>query len=259
MSGLVIPILITQEEYERAKRAGDNKKGAPPIPMLGPWARVDPRNKHTRYLQPVGVRTLRLDMKWPRGWDFRRMPSDSLGADGTRDGLLDRLWDLLSATKGGDVYLTPAPETRALTVLATTMATVLQDPAASISDRGAKTRIIRPDVYEAAVEGMRLGEFFQAVRTVLEIHHPAHLPIVAPWPHSTSRKRDLGILEWRGNRELHLELNAPRLPLTPETALPPDQVAQRREALHRERLGIPEPEQGGNESDEAGDETDTPP
>ena len=254
MSRLVIPILIRREEYEHAKEAGD-KRGAPPIPTLGPWARVDPRNKHTRYLQPVGVRTLRLEMKRPRGWDFRRMPNDSLGAEGTRDALLDRLWDLLSATKGGDAYLMPDAETRALTVLATTMATVLQEPGASISDRGAKTRIIRPDVYEAAVEGMRLGEFFQAVRSVLEIHHPAHVPVVTPWPYSTSPARDLGILEWGGKRELHLELNAPRIRLTPETALTPEELARRREALHRERLGIPEPDQ---HDDETADETETP-
>jgi len=178
---------------------------------LAAWARKRPEWRTAHVIQPVGVRTLTVRMEKP-GWDFRTMPSDSLGGAGTATDLLDALRERIRPTTGGAEYLAPAPAIRALVVLATTLAAVLSEPVALKSDHRRGVRLVRPDIYEAAVVGMGLGEHFQSVRRVLEIDHPEHRPVRAPWPNPTDPVRDLGILEYRGQREQHLTLNAPPLP-----------------------------------------------
>jgi hypothetical protein len=177
---------------------------------LAAWARKRPDWRTAHVIQPVGVRTLTARVEKP-GWDFRTMPSDTLGAGGTEEQLVAAVCERLQPTTGGHEFLAPDPQVRALTVVATTVAAVLSEEAAMKSDHRRGAKLVRADIYEATVEGMGLGEHFQTVRRILEIDHPSHVPIRVAWPRPSDPVRDLGILEYRGQREPHLALNAPTL------------------------------------------------
>jgi hypothetical protein len=162
--------------------------------------RESARYRAVRVIQPVGVRTLSTLIE-KTGWDYRRMPSVSQGAEGTLDGLVGSLCRVLEfETVGGLEYLRSDDEApvRALTVLATTLATVLLDDVARISDPHARARVTRPDIFEKAVVGAGLGSFFQVIRRLVEIDHDEHLVV---------QDRDFGFLEYRSRRKEHLEIN----------------------------------------------------
>ncbi len=178
---------------------------------LAETARRAPRWRTAHVIRPSGVRTLMTSLDKP-SWDFRLMPDDAIGASGTEDELYASLWSALRPTTGGAEYLEPDPETRALIVLATTVAAVLSEEVATKSDHRRGIKLVRPDVYERTIEGMGLGACLQAVRRLLEIDHPAHVPLRAAWPTARHPVRDVGILEYRGRREPYLALNAPALP-----------------------------------------------
>jgi hypothetical protein len=163
-----------------------------------------------RVVRPVGVRTLLTRFEKP-SWDFRAMPSDDLGSDGTDEGLSAALYDAIRPTTGGPEYLAPAPRERALAVLATTLAAVLSEEPAQKSDHRRAAKLVRPDVYERAVEGMGLGAYFQVIRRLFELDHPDHPGLRAAWPRPADPVRALGFLEYRGRRDPYLALNGPRL------------------------------------------------
>jgi hypothetical protein len=166
-------------------------------------------------IRPGAVRTFACSFEKPARWDGERMPATDVGTMGTYEELVKTLRAALMKTVGGEEYLAPAPETRALGVLATSVAAILRRGFASLASlhRGKRGRpMIRPDVYQAAVEGMGLGKFYQTVRRLLEIDHPGHKPILTAWPTTSSTPRDIGFLSLRGEgEEQYLTLSAPRL------------------------------------------------
>jgi hypothetical protein len=177
---------------------------------LARTARRIPEWRTARIIRPEGVRTLLACFEKP-GWDFRYMPSDALGAQGTLAELLETLWERIRPTTGGHEFLGPAPEARALAVLATTLSAILSEEVAMRSDHRRGVRLVRPDVYERAVAGMGLGRCFQAVRRILELDHPDHLSLRTAWPTPEDPVRELAFLEYRGRRDSYLALNTPPL------------------------------------------------
>jgi hypothetical protein len=94
-----------------------------------------------------------------------------------------------------------------LTLLATTLAAVLRDGAATITDNRLRARVLRPDIYEGAVEGAGLGKYFQAIRHLVEIDHPEHVRVPVNGPGSP--EQDFGLIEYRGRGDQYLLLNVP--------------------------------------------------
>ena len=161
-------------------------------------------------IRPVGVRTLMTQLDKP-SWDFRPMPSETLGSEGADAELVARLTELVRPTTGSGELLGAHPRPRLLAILATTVTAVLSEDADKRSDHRRGAKLVRADVYERTVEGMGLGPFFQAIRRILEVDHPDHVPVQVAWPRPTDPVRDVAILERRGQRDPYLALNAPLL------------------------------------------------
>jgi hypothetical protein len=163
-----------------------------------------------RVIRPVGVRT--LDCRVNVGaWDGRQEPSNSIGDDAAPDAVVARLREQIANTIGGEQFLAPDPEGRALAVLATTLTAILADPDASVREpRG--TPLVRADVYEQAVASLGLDDLFQAVRRLLEADHEGYEPRLVSWPHPDSPKRPIGIIRSQGQQ---MVLVAPPLKYAP--------------------------------------------
>jgi hypothetical protein len=162
--------------------------------------------RDVRLLQPVGVRTLTSVLQ-KTGWDYERMPSTTVGAGGTLDALVADVAHSVYGTIGGAEYLRSDEETpaRALTVLATTLAAVLLDEAASITDARLRARILRADIYEGAARGAALGKHFQVIRRLLELHHDEHLRVPVNGPGSAML--DFGFIEYSGRSNQYMKVN----------------------------------------------------
>jgi len=183
---------------------------SPTFQGLSARARKSTGWRTAHVIRPVGVRTLMTQLDKP-SWDFRPMPSETMGGSGTDANLMARLTQLVQPTTGGAELLARHPRPKLLAVLATTVAAVLSENAAQRSDHRRGAKLVRADVYERTIEGMGLGDCFQAVRRILEVDHPDHVPIALAWPRATDAVRDIAILEHRGQRDPYLALNAPLL------------------------------------------------
>jgi hypothetical protein len=206
------PLLLAVRKYPRALAHEANPAWRNAEGELRALDRHKYRSVHV--IRPGAVRTFGCRFEKPARWDGETMPATDVGTTGTYDELVKTLQAALLRTVGGEEYLAPAPETRALGVLATSMAAILRQDFASLAwlHRGKRARpMIRPDVYQAAVEGMGLGKFYQTVRRLLEIDHHEHEPILTAWPTTISTPRDIAFLSLRGEgEEQYITLNAPR-------------------------------------------------
>jgi hypothetical protein len=207
------PLLVALREFPVGLAHPANSARRNPERKLRSLDPYQYRSVHV--IRPGAVRTFACRFEKPARWDGERMPATDVGTTGTYKELVKTLQAELMETVGGEEYLEPAPEIRALGVLATSMAAILRQDFASLASlhRGRRARpMIRPDVYQAAVEGMGFGKFYQTVRRLLEIDHPEHKPILTAWPTTSSTPRDIGFLSLRGEgEEQYLTLNAPRL------------------------------------------------
>jgi hypothetical protein len=108
-----------------------------------------------------------------RPWDHRRMPrpGDVTSAHDLADDVVRKLETTIAGPllgwSWGDDWVRGALE-----VLARTLYLCLRSHHAQRSPRGASHRVVRADVYEAAVESLGLTDHFGTIRRVLEVHHP---------------------------------------------------------------------------------------
>ena len=153
--------------------------------------------RYSKIVMPL-TRTLRCKIEHV-SWDKVTMPSDTLGSGTSLDELVDDIAAMITATPGGVSYLAPARAERALAVVATTLAVVLSDVKyCQRSPENAKHRLVRPDMFEAAVRSMKLERHFQIIRRLLELDHHHHVPMQVHWPRPIDPARPLGFLEQRG-------------------------------------------------------------
>jgi hypothetical protein len=171
--------------------------------------RKKPAFRYAHIVQPPHLRTLQVILEKPRGWDFRPMPADDIGTEGTKDGLLEALGNKIGDSVGGIEFLQAGrapPEARALGLLSTTLKTVLGQDICHINDHHNQRRFLRPDIYERAAEAMGLIKYFRFIRRLLELDHPEHIRVEAEWPTPTSPVRDIGFLRYVGQRQKYLSL-----------------------------------------------------
>jgi hypothetical protein len=140
-------------------------------------------------------------------------PPDERTSDTEFDAMVAELDKRVRPTVGGDAFLAPDPEGRALSVLAATVAAVLGDRS---SQRWAGTkRVVRADTYRALFDALALEKYFDVAREVLERDHPHRRELYVPWPPGEPVvERDLGILTYQdGYLTLSPGAVLPSLPL----------------------------------------------
>jgi len=152
-----------------------------------------------RLLRPR-ARTLKVTLeRKPGDSELARILPTPVAAtsDALFDALVEELEKRIRPTTGGDAFLAPDPASRALSVLASTVAAILSDAS---SQRGVGgLRVVRADVYKGIFDALGLDDYFDVAREVLERDHPHHRSISAPWPPGEGVEgRDLGIVEYRG-------------------------------------------------------------
>jgi hypothetical protein len=169
--------------------------------------KATPGYENARVIRPIGVRTLKCRMNIERA-DGREEPCGVTNPNATTNDVLTRVRGQIAKTIGGDQFLVPDPDGRALAVLATTLTAILADPEAS--ERGPHGEVlVRRDVYEKAVASIGLGDLLPAIRRLFERDHKDYEPHLVSWPDPASPKRPLGILTWHDT--MHVALDGPTL------------------------------------------------